>query len=107
MRVSTVDDASWPTVVGSPGICLVEFWADWCEPCVAVGRTLEEIAAEYGDRLRVAKVDVRTEAALAERAGVLSVPTLVLYEDGRPVRRMNGARNRRQLVEVLGDHLGD
>lgn len=105
MSVSTVDDASWPAVVGSPGICLVEFWADWCEPCVAVGRTLEEIAEEYGDRLRVGKVDVQAESALAERAGVRSVPTLVVYRDGEPVRRMNGARSKRQLVEVLGEHV--
>ena len=55
--------------------------------------------------MRVGKVDVQAEAALAERADVLSVPMLVVYQDGEPVRRMNGARSKRQLVEVLGDHL--
>jgi len=90
----------------APVPVLVEFWAEWCGPCKALAPVLEEIATEQGDRLRVYKVNSDDHPALGARYEVMSVPTLLVFDEGRLVKRMVGARGKRHLLEELADVLG-
>lgn len=81
---------------------LVDYWAPWCGPCRALEPVIEAIAAELEGRVRLAKVNVDEEPALAARAGVQSIPHLVLYRDGAPAAHSAGARPKAAVLEALG-----
>ncbi len=80
---------------------LVDFWAEWCGPCLAVAPVLEEIASEQGDRLRVAKVNVDDSTGLARRFEVMSIPTMILFSGGEAQVRLVGAKPKGKLLEEL------
>ena len=80
---------------------LVDFWAEWCGPCKAIAPILEDIAGERQGKLRIAKVDVDTNAEIARRFEVMSIPTLILFKDGKPELRLVGAKGKGQLLEEL------
>ncbi len=81
---------------------LVDFWANWCGPCHLVAPVLEEIAADRAGELRLVKVNVDAEPELAQRYGVMSLPTMVLFEGGEPVAATLGAQPKRALARALG-----
>ncbi|HZB86577.1 MAG TPA: thioredoxin [Gaiellaceae bacterium] len=81
---------------------IVDFWAEWCGPCRAVAPVLEEIARERGDDLRVVKVNIDEEPALAQRYGIMSIPTIVLFKGGVPAAAALGAQPKRMLERSLG-----
>ncbi|HVC86489.1 MAG TPA: thioredoxin [Gaiellaceae bacterium] len=89
-------------VVRSGTPVLVDYWAPWCGPCRAVSPLVEEIAGERAGNLVVGKVNVDEEPDLAVRAGVQGIPTLVLYQDGVPVRQTVGALPKRKIEKSLG-----
>ena len=80
---------------------LVDFWADWCAPCRAVGPVVERLAEEHEGVAVVGKVDVDSEAGLARRYDVRSIPTLLFFRNGEVVDRMVGAGSPRQIEEKL------
>jgi thioredoxin 1 len=84
---------------------LVDFWAEWCPPCKMIAPILEQIEAEHGDRLTVAKLNGDLHPAIVERYGVLGFPTLNLYRDGEVVHQIVGARSKRALLADLDPHL--
>jgi thioredoxin 1 len=92
-------------VVGAGLPVVVDLWAEWCGPCHALAPVLDEIAAENAEALRVFKLDVEAHPDVATRFGVMSFPTLLVFEDGRLVRRMVGARGKRHLLAELSDLL--
>jgi thioredoxin 1 len=81
---------------------LVDYWAPWCGPCRLVGPAVEAIAQQHAGRLKVGKVNVDDEVALAQEAGVLSIPYLVLYRDGTPAAKVAGALPKPVLERALG-----
>jgi thioredoxin 1 len=80
---------------------IVDFWAEWCGPCHAVAPVLEQIAEERPE-LRLVKVNIDEEPALAQRYGVMSIPTIVLFKDGEPKAAALGAQPKRMLERSLG-----
>ena len=87
---------------------LIDFWAEWCGPCRAVGPIVDEIANEYAGRVKVAKLDVDAEPGLAGRYGVLSIPMIALFKDGEVIEQSIGAKPKERLVRDLrlADHAG-
>jgi thioredoxin 1 len=94
------------TVAGSDVPVLVDFTAEWCPPCRMIEPILDEIAGSHHDRLAIVRVDVDAEPDLARRYDVLSMPTLVLLDEGAVVERLVGARPARKILQAIEPHLG-
>jgi thioredoxin 1 len=87
------------------GPVLVDFWAAWCGPCKAIAPTLEQLAGELSGRATVAKVDVDESGDLSNRFGIRSIPTLMVFRDGRVVDQMVGAAPKDQIRRLIEKHL--
>lgn len=84
---------------------LVDFYADWCGPCRAIAPIVEEIAHELAGRLKVAKLDVDQNQELALQYGVQSIPTLILFKNGKEVERLIGYMSKSKLLSKIEPHL--
>src|SRR5919109_5315910 len=89
-------------VLKSDKAVLVDFWAEWCGPCHAVAPVLDKIVEEHGDELRLVKVNIDEERELAERYGIASIPTMVLFRDGEPAAAVIGAQPKGAIERSLG-----
>ncbi|MBX6377346.1 MAG: thioredoxin [Clostridia bacterium] len=95
-------DADFDKVVSEADVpVLVDFWAAWCGPCRMLAPVVEDLAQEYGGRVKVVKVDVDNNPATAARFGVMSIPTLILFEKGEEKQRLIGFRPKAELAQVL------
>jgi thioredoxin 1 len=82
---------------------LVDFWAEWCQPCRMVGPLLDQLAEEYSGRIKICKVNVDEENDLASRHNVVSIPTMVVYNNGQIVRQQVGAIPKAQIAALFSD----
>jgi len=80
---------------------LVDFWAEWCGPCKAIGPSIEQLATEYAGKAKVFKLDVDTEGDLAQQYGVMSIPALLVFKGGKEVDRMVGAAPKAQITALI------
>jgi thioredoxin 1 len=101
-----VTDASFDAdVIKSDKPVLVDYWAEWCGPCRMVAPILEEIATEHADKLTIAKLNVDENPQAAAMAGVTSIPTLAVYQNGELVKTIIGAKPKQSLLADLADYL--
>ena len=80
---------------------LVDFWAPWCGPCQAVTPVLGELAKEYGNKIKITKVNVDEEGALAQKYNVVSIPTLIVFKDSKEADRQIGFSGKEALVKII------
>ncbi|HET7037089.1 MAG TPA: thioredoxin [Thermomicrobiaceae bacterium] len=105
-KPEAVTDATFnQTVVQSDKPVLVDFWAEWCGPCRMVAPILDEIAREKDGELKIAKVNVDQDGRIAQSLGIVSIPTLILYKNGKPVERIVGAQPKQRLLAQIEKHL--
>ena len=104
--ISTLTDATFDEEIGSADeVVVVDFWAEWCGPCKMISPILEEIAAEQTGKVRVAKLNVDDNPDATRRYEVMSIPTLIVFQDGQPVKRRIGAKGKGQLLQELSDYI--
>lgn len=84
---------------------LVDFWAEWCGPCKMIAPIVDEIATEYGDKLRVAKLDADENPDVLQNYGIMGIPTLILFKDGEPVERITGFKPKDKIMAKLSAYL--
>jgi thioredoxin 1 len=100
---TAVTDQSFETeVLQSDKAVIVDFWAEWCGPCHAVAPVLDKIVDEHGGDLKLVKVNIDEQPALAARFGVQSIPTMILFKDGEPAAAAIGAQPKPALERALG-----
>lgn len=105
-NTTIVTDADFQTAIASDTPTLVDFWAEWCGPCKIMDGPLDEIAAENSGKLTVAKLNVDENPLTMSSYGVMSIPTLIIFQNGEEKRRLVGARSKSQLTSELSDFLG-
>ena len=106
-NILTLSDATFDESVGASELpVVVDFWAEWCGPCKMIAPVLEDIAGEYGDKLRIAKLNVDDNPGIAQRFSVMSIPTLIVFRDGAEAQRLIGAKGKAQLLEELAPFIG-
>lgn len=103
--VSSLTTADFDTAVGSGKLMLVDFWAPWCGPCLAIAPILDELASEYGGKVAVAKINIDDHPEVAARFRVTGIPTLILFRDGEVLERLTGSRPKSAFKAVLDRHV--
>ncbi|GHF57904.1 thioredoxin 1 [Amycolatopsis bartoniae] len=103
--VKVTDKSFADDVLTSETPVLVDFWATWCGPCKMVAPVLEEIAGEHKDKIKVAKLDIDENPGTARDYQVMSIPTLILFQGGKPVKQIVGAKPKAALLSDLSDVL--
>ena len=96
-EVKTLTDATFDGEIAA-GSIIVDFWAPWCGPGRMVGPVIDEIAQEHGDTVTVGKVNVDENPAIAQKYGIMSIPTIILFKDGEPAKKVIGARSKADFL---------
>jgi len=101
----TATDAAFDDLINGDKPVLVDFWAEWCGPCRMVGPIVEEIAGEYAGKISVAKLNVDENPQTAMQYDVMSIPTMIVYQDGAEKKRIVGARPKHALLAELDEFI--
>ena len=106
-KVIHLTDANFEEeVVNSKMPVLVDFWAEWCMPCRMIAPAVEELAEEYDGKIKVGKLNTDESREVAMKLGISAIPTLVLFRDGQPAKKMVGLKSKRELKVEMDELLG-
>jgi thioredoxin 1 len=106
-KAAEVTDAQWDSaVLQSDTPVLVDFWAEWCGPCRAMGPYVDKLAEEYSGRLKVVKLNTQDNSEVPAKYGITAIPTFLLIRGGEVVKQMVGSQPYDQLKKVVEAHLG-
>ncbi len=103
--INVTDDSFDNDVLKASGAVLVDFWAPWCGPCKQIAPLLEELAADMGDKITIAKIDIDDNPNTPGKYGVRGIPTLTIFKDGNVQGTKVGAVNKGKLVDFINEHL--
>jgi thioredoxin 1 len=103
--IAVTDESFAQDVLANERPVLVDFWATWCGPCRMVAPVLEEIASERAGNLTIAKIDIDVNPDTARNFQVISIPTMILFKGGEPVKRIVGAKSKAALLRELAEEL--
>ena len=102
MAVGKVSDASFEAdVLKAEGPVVVDFWAEWCGPCRMIGPALDEISASLGEKVKIVKLNVDENPAVAAKYGIMSIPTLMIFKGGELASRQVGAAPKAKLEQWI------
>ena len=102
--IINLNDKNFEESVSKPGLpVLVDFWAPWCGPCQIVGPIIEELAKENEGKMKVGKINVDESPQVAGKYGVMSIPTMILFKEGKEIRRKVGFESKESLVKLISD----
>lgn len=99
-----VTDANFEETLSKNKVAFVDFWASWCGPCRALAPTIEEIAKEYNGKALIGKLNVDENPITAEKFQVFSIPTMILFKDGKEAERLVGLCQKSRISEILNKH---
>jgi thioredoxin 1 len=101
-----VTDANFEDeIIKSETPTLVDFWAPWCRPCLAIGPVVEELAADYEGKIKVAKMNVDENQATPSKFGIRGIPTLILFKGGEIASQISGAVPKAKLISMIDENL--
>ncbi|MEL6437465.1 MAG: thioredoxin [Pseudomonadota bacterium] len=104
--VTVTSDSFQSDVLGSETPVVVDFWAEWCGPCKMIAPALEELAGEFGEKIKIAKVNIDENPEVAAQFGVRSIPTLYMFKGGEVVDQMVGAAPKGKLSDWMKNTVG-
>ena len=99
--VNVTDDSFESQVLKAPGPVLVDFWAEWCGPCKMIAPALEEIATELKDKVKIVKLNIDENPTVASNLGIRSIPTLIIFKDGKAAAQKVGAAPKGELSKWI------
>jgi len=97
--------ASFNQLINQPVPVLVDFKADWCQPCKMMAPVLKQVKQNFGDKIKIIKIDIDKNPAVAQKYGIRGVPTLILFKSGREVWKQSGVLQAAQINAVVNSHM--
>ncbi len=105
-KIVTVSDAEFESaVLKGDKPALIDFWAEWCQPCKMLAPTVEEIAGEYEDKVLVGKLNVDDNPATATKYGIRGIPTLLLFKGGQVVQQLVGVKSKAEIKKLIDENI--
>jgi thioredoxin 1 len=101
MALEFTDSNFQEEVLSSSGPVLVDFWAEWCGPCKAIGPTIEELATEYADKAKIGKVDIDSNRDTAMQYNIQSIPSILIFKDGQVIETFVGMKSKEDLAAAI------
>ncbi len=103
-NVHDFTDANFQSeVISAPGAVLVDFWAEWCAPCKMLSPVIDRLADRFAGKVKVGKVNTDNSPGIGMQFGIIAIPTVILFKDGKPVKKFVGLQSEKEFVSAIED----